>query len=42
VQIKTYCNKTHRAGFDAKIGCGECHPLPPEFLNIKLADGDDS
>jgi len=42
VQVKTYCSKTHRSGFDAKIGCGECHPLPPEFLNARLADGDDS
>jgi len=41
VQIQTYCNKTHRSRFDAKVGCGECHPLPPEFLNVKLVDGDD-
>lgn len=33
VQIKTYCNKTGRAGFDPHIGCGECHSLPPEFKN---------
>jgi hypothetical protein len=31
VQIRTYCNKTGRAGFDPHIGCGECHSLPPEF-----------
>jgi hypothetical protein len=32
VQVKTFCEKSHRAGFDPFIGCGECHPLPPEFL----------
>ena len=31
VGIKTYCTKTMREGFDAHIGCGECHPLPPIF-----------
>jgi hypothetical protein len=41
VQVNTYCSKTSRSGFDPHIGCGECHPLPPEFLNAKLPDGDD-
>ena len=41
VQVQSYCTKTLRTGFDPHIGCGECHPLPPEFLNAKLADGDD-
>jgi hypothetical protein len=31
VRVKAYCSKTHREGFDPHIGCGECHPLPPEF-----------
>ena len=25
VRVKTFCNKTHRKGFDPHIGCGECH-----------------
>ena len=31
VKISAYCEKTKRSGFDAHIGCGECHPLPPVF-----------
>jgi hypothetical protein len=31
VGISTSCDKTGRSGFDPHIGCGECHPLPPEF-----------
>ena len=31
VRVQTFCQKTERAGFDPHIGCGECHPLPPEF-----------
>ena len=31
VQVKPYCLKNQRSGFDPNIGCGECHPLPPEF-----------
>jgi hypothetical protein len=31
VQVKTYCTRTERGGFDPHIGCGECHSLPPEF-----------
>ncbi len=31
VQVKTYCTKTQRSGFDPHIGCGECHALPPVF-----------
>lgn len=36
VRVKTYCKKTNRSGFDPHIGCGECHPLPPEFIGNKL------
>jgi hypothetical protein len=32
LQVKTYCNKTGKAGFDPHIGCGECHSLPPEIM----------
>ncbi|MBN2147607.1 MAG: hypothetical protein JW726_09470 [Anaerolineales bacterium] len=31
VEVTTYCTKTHRSGFDAYIGCGECHTLLPVF-----------
>lgn len=31
VKISTYCEKNQSAGFDAHIGCGECHPFPTIF-----------
>jgi hypothetical protein len=31
VKITASCEKTGRTGFDAHIGCGECHPVPPVF-----------
>ncbi len=31
VQVTAFCERTARSGFDPHIGCGECHPLPPEF-----------
>jgi hypothetical protein len=31
VRVETYCRQSDRKGFDAHIGCGHCHPLPPEF-----------
>jgi hypothetical protein len=31
VNVKAYCEKTERSGFDPHIGCGECHPFPPVF-----------
>ena len=31
VKVSVACEKTERSGFDPYIGCGECHPLPPEF-----------
>lgn len=40
VQVSVFCSKTKRAGFDAHIGCGECHPLPPAFSQSDLFDGD--
>lgn len=33
VQVEAYCSKNNRSGFDPHIGCGECHPLPPAFLD---------
>jgi hypothetical protein len=32
VTVDTYCKKSNRSGFDPFIGCGECHPLPPEIF----------
>jgi hypothetical protein len=31
VKIKAYCTKTSRDVTEPRIGCGECHPLPPIF-----------
>ncbi len=31
VQVSAYCEKVHRDVAEPQIGCGECHPLPPEF-----------
>jgi len=32
VKVNTYCKKNNRSNFDPFIGCGECHPLPPEIF----------
>ena len=32
VQISAYCEKVGRVVAEPEIGCGECHPLPPEFI----------
>jgi len=42
VQIRAYCEKTNRAGFDPHIGCGECHPLPSIFTEEDDLAGDSS
>jgi hypothetical protein len=31
VRVSTTCSRSGRTGFDPHIGCGQCHPLPPEF-----------
>lgn len=31
VTIQAYCKKSLRKVDEPKIGCGECHPLPPIF-----------
>jgi len=31
VQVTTYCEKVQRSVEEPHVGCGECHPLPPEF-----------
>jgi hypothetical protein len=32
VRVKAHCTKTQRQVAEPQIGCGECHPLPPVFL----------
>jgi hypothetical protein len=32
VQISAYCEKVGKDVSEPQIGCGECHPLPPEFV----------
>ena len=31
VKISAQCSKTGKTGFDAHIGCGDCHPLESVF-----------
>jgi len=31
VKVTASCIKTERSGFNAHIGCGECHPVPAVF-----------
>ena len=31
VVVSAYCKKTLKNVLEPKIGCGECHPLPPIF-----------
>lgn len=32
VIISSWCDKTKRDVAEPRVGCGECHPLPDEFL----------
>jgi hypothetical protein len=32
VQVAAHCDKAQRAVAEPQIGCGQCHPLPPEFV----------
>jgi hypothetical protein len=40
VKIKAYCTRTMRDVAEPQIGCGECHPLPAVFSEIKLFSED--
>jgi hypothetical protein len=40
VDVSSFCMKTNRADFDPHIGCGECHPLPPAFVDTAGQSGD--
>lgn len=32
VKVQAYCDRSQRSGFDPHVGCGQCHPLPPAFI----------
>jgi hypothetical protein len=32
VRLTAFCEKVGRPVSEPEIGCGECHPLPPEFV----------
>ncbi len=32
VEITAYCKKVNQFVAEPHIGCGQCHPLPPEFI----------
>ncbi len=32
VRVSTFCSKVKRPVTEPHVGCGECHPLPPEFV----------
>jgi hypothetical protein len=34
VTVTAYCNKAKQLVKEPHIGCGECHPVPPVFLEI--------
>ncbi len=33
VEVTAYCNKENQVVAEPHIGCGQCHPIPPEFLD---------
>lgn len=35
VQVSAFCTLSNQAVSEPYIGCGRCHPLPPEFLEDK-------
>jgi hypothetical protein len=32
VEVTAYCHKVNQVVTEPHIGCGQCHPLPPEFI----------
>lgn len=32
VIVTSYCTKAHQVVKEPEVGCGLCHPLPPEFI----------
>ena len=35
VEVSAYCTLSKAAVYEPEIGCGKCHPLPPEFRELK-------
>ena len=35
VKVTAYCNKTKQIVKEPHVGCGQCHPVPPVFLESK-------
>ncbi|MBE0699789.1 MAG: hypothetical protein IH586_22915 [Anaerolineaceae bacterium] len=35
IEISAYCTLSKQAVKEPHIGCGQCHPLPPVFLDKK-------
>jgi hypothetical protein len=35
VKVTAYCHKSLRSVDEPEIGCGECHPLPSAYLDLK-------
>lgn len=35
VKVDTFCTLCQQEVNEPYIGCGQCHPLPPEFLETK-------
>jgi hypothetical protein len=35
VEVTAYCTKSQRVVTEPYVGCGLCHPLPPEFTDKK-------
>jgi hypothetical protein len=32
VEVTAYCKKSQQVVAEPQVGCGLCHPLPPEFM----------
>jgi hypothetical protein len=35
MQVSAYCTLSQGEVREPQIGCGQCHPLPPEFRELK-------
>ena len=35
VQVEAFCTLSRGEVREPQVGCGQCHPLPPEFLEKK-------
>ena len=33
VEVNAFCKKSQQAVLEPHVGCGQCHPLPPVFLD---------